>query len=71
MKLFKIDENDFVLITNNNRSVSGNKIKIIATMFMIGIDEDEIYLGMDALDNGDQVSEYGIYNTFIFSKKIA
>lgn len=67
-KLFKLNDNKY-LILKGLQEIEGTKARIISIMLTYGVAEEEIAYGLQALEQ-DDMAEYGINQTFIFSTKI-
>ena len=72
-KLFKLNDDKYLLLTMLSkefaREFEGTARNIQKRMLALGIDEEEVALGFEALEEND-VAEYGIYKTFIFAKRL-
>jgi hypothetical protein len=67
-KLIRLNDDDFA-IERKGRVYRGNRKRTLIIMLLIGVNEDEITRGITSLENNNHRSaEYGINNTFIFSK---
>lgn len=68
LKLFRVNEEVYVIL-HNNKQIEGNIQFVFIKMIEIGVSSWEIMNGFDALEK-DDVAEYGINKTFIFSQKL-
>ncbi len=69
MKVFRLDNNKYVLIINKTE-YEGTKNDIIKVMLKLGVEEQEICMGFTELEDND-IADYGINWKFIFAKKVA
>lgn len=52
-------------------AVYGNQERIIRVMLELGIEENEVFYGLQSLSElGHNLANYGLYKRFIFSKTI-
>jgi hypothetical protein len=68
-KLFKLNVDRYVWIDNRGREFEGDELDVMAKMVNSGIPVQEVELGANALQS-DDVAEYGVNRTFLFSKKL-
>lgn len=64
MNIYKVNDNYFILKTISGKQVEGNKDQIIAAMLLLGVQSEEIELGLSELANGANYADYGIGLTF-------
>lgn len=70
-QLYKLND-DLYCYVSKFSMYEGTTTQIIAYMLTMGVLEHDIRLGLSELDNkGHDVADYGIYRSFIYSKKIA
>lgn len=70
-KLFKLNEDRFLIIKDNGVTIEGSRVKIIRALMLMDVTSDEIFEGIRVLEHGDDMADYGVNLTFTFSKKFA
>ncbi len=66
-KLIKLNDGLYTIV--GSVMYEGDELEIMKKMVRLGISEDDMVLGLQALDAGDDYAEYGVLGKFIFSSK--
>lgn len=68
-KVYKLNDDKYLIFKEKRVEIEGTKAEIIRELLRMGVKEQEIFYGMDALEE-DDIADYGINKTFIYSEKI-
>lgn len=69
MKLFKLNDDKYLILLDKFE-IEGNKAYITLELIKLGVESEEIYYALKALDVHD-MADFGVNKTFVYSKKIA
>jgi hypothetical protein len=68
-QIFKLNDDKYLILKHNGVTIEGNKVQSINALRLMGCTDDEISLGLDALEDGYDVATYKDY-MFIFCKRL-
>jgi hypothetical protein len=70
LKVFRVNDDEYICVSKDGAHYGG-LIKTVDHMARIGIDDASIEDGLVSLQlNDHHVAEYGLFRTFMFSKRI-
>ena len=69
-KLYKLTNKQYAVRGDDRVLITGTRLDVLEFLMNLGVDSDEIFMGLDALQAGDDIADYGVNKMFIYSEKI-